>query len=144
MQNIVHCTIFKSIKNEACLRIFKVKIFARFTKKAGLSDGDLVKAIEQAEKGLIDADLGGGLIKQRVSRKGQGKSGGFRTIIAFRTKAKAFFLHGFAKNEFDNIENNELESLKNLAKAWFKANDQEIRQAILRGLLEEVHEKKIK
>ena len=43
-----------------------------------------VAAIETAGRGLIDADLGGGLIKQRVARPGQGKRGGFRMMIAFR------------------------------------------------------------
>lgn len=120
------------------MRVFKVKVFARFAKKAGISDQALVKALNQVENGLIDVDLGGGLIKQRVSREGQGKSGGFRTIIAYKIKTRAFFLHGFAKNDLDNIDDDQLETLKDLAKAWIKANNQELEKAILKGVLEEV------
>ena len=80
------------------MRIFKTKALARFTKKEGIADEALVAAVESAKRGLIDADLGGGLIKQRVARSGQGKRGGFRMLIAFRTDL-AVFLFGFAKNE---------------------------------------------
>jgi putative transcriptional regulator len=71
----------------------------------------LREAIELAEKGLIDADLGGGLIKQRVARQGQGRSGGNRMIVGYRVKDRAVILLGFAKNERENIEENELLSL---------------------------------
>ena len=81
------------------MRIFKNKAFMRFGKKAGIGDALLYEAIRDAERGLIAADLGGGVIKQRIARLGQGKSGGFRTLIVFRTGARAFFVHGFAKNE---------------------------------------------
>jgi hypothetical protein len=92
---------------------------------------------------LIDVDLGGGLIKQRVSREGQGKSGGFRTIIAYKIKNRAFFLHGFAKSDLDNIDDDQLETLKDLAKSWMKVNNQDLEKAILAGVLEEVkYEKK--
>ena len=71
----------------------------RFAVKAGISDVSLCKVIRDAERGLIAADLGSGVIKQRIARPGEGKSGGFRTLIVFRTGARAFFIHGFAKNE---------------------------------------------
>jgi hypothetical protein len=67
-----------------------------------------------AERGLIDADLGGGVIKQRVAREGEGKSGGFRTMILFKTGTRAFFVHGFAKNKMDNISDNDLVLLRRL------------------------------
>ena len=86
------------------MRIFKVKTFARFSRKEGLPDASLGEAVADAERGLIDADLGGGLIKQRVARSGGGKSGGFRTVIAFRSKERAIFLFGFAKNDLDNTK----------------------------------------
>jgi hypothetical protein len=68
------------------------------------------------EQGLIDADLGGHVYKKRVGIKGRGKSGGVRTLIAFQLEERAFFMYGFAKNKRDNIEDNELEALKLLAK----------------------------
>lgn len=73
------------------------------------------RAVRDAERGLIAADPGGGAIKQRIARPGQGKSGGFRTLIVFRAGAQAIFVHGFAKNEKDNIGREELPALKRLA-----------------------------
>jgi hypothetical protein len=66
------------------VRIFKNKPFMRFAKKAGIGDAVLCESIRDAERGLIAAELGGGVIKQRIARSGQGKSGGFRTLIVFR------------------------------------------------------------
>jgi hypothetical protein len=66
-------------------------------------DDRLCEAVERAESGLIDANLGGGLIKQRVARLGQGRSGGYRAVVAYRRLGRAVFLYGFAKNERDNI-----------------------------------------
>jgi len=97
------------------VRIFKNKAFIRFAKKAGIGDAALCAAIRDAERGLMAADLGGGVIKQRIARHGQGKSGGFRTLIVFRAGTRAFFVHGFAKNEKDNIEREDLAALKRLA-----------------------------
>lgn len=79
------------------MRVYKTKWFARFAKRERISDEALCEAIERAEQGLIDADLGGGLIKQRVARLGGGKSGGYRTIVAYRAKNVAIFLSAFAK-----------------------------------------------
>ena len=93
------------------MRIFKNKAFMRFAKKAGLDDSTLSKSIQDAARGLVAADLGGGVVKQRIARPGQGKSGGFRTLIVFRAGARAFFVHGFAKNEKDNIESEDLAAL---------------------------------
>jgi hypothetical protein len=75
----------------------------------------LREAIERAERGTIDADLGGGLIKQRVARQGQGRSGGYRMMIAYRAKDRAVFLFGFAKNERENISTDELLFLRKVA-----------------------------
>ena len=74
------------------MRIFKNAWFERFARKQNISDKAMAQAIERAEQGLIDADLGGGVIKQRVARPGQGKSGGFRTVILYRTTERAFFV----------------------------------------------------
>lgn len=94
------------------MRIFKNKAFTRFAKKSGIDDASLCKAIRDSERGLLDADLGGGVIKQRVTRIGSGKSGGFRTLILFRIGILAFFVHGFAKNEQANIDDDELVALR--------------------------------
>lgn len=76
-----------------------------------MTDVSLIEAITRAERGLVDADLGHGLIKQRIARAGGGKSGGFRTIIAYRQGDRAVFLYGFAKNEHDNVGVSDLRKL---------------------------------
>ena len=120
------------------MRVFMTKWFARFARREGLGTSSLIEAIERAENDLIDADLGGGLIKQRVARKGKGRSGGYRTIIAFQTRHRAVFLFGFAKNELDNIGPKELVSLRSAGMHWLNANVQSIRNAMDDQSLEEI------
>lgn len=93
-------------------RVFKTKDFARFARKESIVDEALCAAILRAERGLIDADLGGGVIKQRVPRKGQGRSGGYRTLIVFRAATMSVFMFGFAKSDMDNIDDDDLQSLR--------------------------------
>lgn len=127
------------------MRIFKNKTFTRFARKAGIDDASLCKAVRDADQGLLDADLGGGVIKQRVARSGAGKSGGFRTLILFRIGTLAFFVHGFAKNERDNIDVDELAALRKLAADMLNYDDAALRSAQENKTLIEVicHEKTI-
>lgn len=120
------------------VRIREVKALARFTRRQRIADASLCEAVESAQRGLVDADLGGGLIKQRVARHGQGKTGGYRRLIALRSKQRAIFLFGFAKNELDNIDDDQLETLREAAALWLAADAQHIEQAITDGLLIEV------
>jgi hypothetical protein len=125
------------------VRIFRNKSFTRFARKADLDDATLQKAVDDAERGLIDAKLGGGVIKQRVARPGKGKSGGFRTVILYKAHALAFFVHGFAKKDQGNIEDDELAALKLLASEMLSYDDRAIANAVESGTLIEVgrHEK---
>ena len=120
------------------VRTFKTKWFARYARRERITDRSLREAIIRAEKGLIDADLGGNVIKQRVARTGQGRSGGYRMLVAFRFKARAVFLYGFAKNERDNIDSDELATLRDIAAAWLAADSIEIERAIFDGALQEL------
>jgi len=120
------------------MRIFKNKVFDRFARRSGLGDTALCNAIETAERGLIAADLGGGVIKQRIARPGEGKSGGFRTIILFRAQQRAVFVYGFAKNERENIGKQELAEFKKLAALILAYNDREISAALATNALIEV------
>ncbi len=79
------------------MRVFKTKPFRRFTEREDISDADLCEAVARADAGRIDADLGGGVIKQRIARQGAGKSGSFRTIVLFRRHKLAVFVYGFAR-----------------------------------------------
>jgi hypothetical protein len=120
------------------VRTFKSKVFTRFADKAGIPDAALCQAVRDAERGLVGADLGGGVIKQRIARRGQGKSGGFRTLIVFRAGRRAVFVHGFAKNEKDNIEKDELGALKKLAAELLVYDDRTIARVVASGVLVEV------
>jgi len=100
------------------VRVFKAKLFSKFATRERITDASLVEAIDRAVRGLIDADLGGGVIKQRVARPGQGRSGGYRTLIAYRSGEFAVFLFGFAKSDRANIDAEELETLHAIASQW--------------------------
>lgn len=115
------------------MRIFKTKWFARFARKEGVEDAALVAAIRQIEVGRVDADLGGGIVKQRVARRGQGKSGGYRTIIAYRSGDRAVFLHGFAKSDVDNIDTDDLERLKGAAKQMLSWDEAQVAKQLVTG-----------
>ena len=121
------------------MRLFKTKWFMRYARQEKLEDHSLCDAIERAERGLVDVDLGGGIIKQRVARKGQGRSGGYRLLIAYRSGKRAVFLYGFAKSERDNIEADELETLKEIGAAWLDAKKERLEYAIKEGILGEVN-----
>jgi hypothetical protein len=120
------------------LRIFATKVFARFARGERLDDMRLCEAIARAERGLIDAELGGHLIKQRVARPGGGRSGGYRTVIAYRASQRSVFLDGFAKNERDNIDDRELDDLKKLARLYLTYSDRQIAVALESAELKEV------
>jgi hypothetical protein len=121
------------------MHVFKNKSFARFARKNEVSDADLCKAIRDANNGLIAADLGGGVIQQRLARKGSGKSGGFRTLILFRAGERAIFVHGFAKSEVENIRPDELAALKKLAAKMLAYRREEMEMATASGTLMEVN-----
>lgn len=120
------------------MRVYKVKGFARFQRRERIADKALAKAVRSAEDGLVDADLGGGLIKQRVARSGHGKSGGYRTVIAYRHGDLAIFLLGFAKNERANIDDDELEDLRGQARTFLSLSADQIAAAISADELAEV------
>lgn len=120
------------------MRIFKTKWFARFARRERIGDERLIEAIERAERGLVDANLGGHVLKQRVARIGQGRSGGYRILIAYRRGDRAVFLYGFAKNERENIDGDELATLQEIASGWLNAPDGPLGRSLADGLLYEV------
>ena len=120
------------------MRVFKTKFFARFAKKENISDLSLSEAVSRVNRGLIDADLGGGVIKQRVARPGEGKSGGYRTLLAFRSNCHVFFVYGFAKNQRENISVRELAELRKTALLLFGLDAAGLASELNRRELEEV------
>jgi hypothetical protein len=120
------------------MQILKTRWFARFARREGLSERSLHEAIKRAEQDLVDADLGGGLIKQRVARQGQGRSGGYRTIIAFRMGHRAVFIFGLAKNDRESFTEDELEAAREIGRIWLPASDEQIAHGKSDGQLIEV------
>ena len=89
-------------------RILKTRTFNRWLRKTLLTDTALLKAIDEMEQGLVDADLGGNIYKKRVALPGRGKSGSTRTLIATNRQNRWFFMFGFEKNDKENITQAEL------------------------------------
>lgn len=119
-------------------RVFKTKWFQKFARKERIEDSALLDVVTRAEKGLIDANLGGGVIKQRLARPGQGKSGGYRTIIVFRSGERAVFMYGFAKSAMANTGTEEEKEFKEAAKHILALTDGQIEALLRQGEFVEV------
>lgn len=120
------------------VKIYKSKWFVRFAKRARIADEKLREAIANAEKGLIDADYGDGLIKQRIARPGEGKSGGYRSIILFKKGERSFFIYGFAKSDQGNIDKSDERDFKELAAVLLNASDEHLVNLVENGKFQEV------
>lgn len=120
-------------------RIFKTKWFQRFARNQGIEDAALVEAVARAEKGQIDANLGGGVIKQRIARPGEGRSGGYRTIVLFRPGDRAVFMYGFAKSARANVRADEVKQFKEAAQHIFALTEAQLQELVRRGDFAEVN-----
>lgn len=107
-------------------------------RKSGLADPALLEAVNEMEQGLIDADLGGGVVKKRVALRGQGKRGGARMIVGTRMADRWFFLYGFAKNERSNVDRDELKMFQEVAKELLEFDIRQLRVALAAGEIVEV------
>lgn len=120
------------------MRVFQSAWFERFVRKEKISAEALWEAIERAERGQIDADLGGGVIKQRIARPGGGKSRGYRSLVLYRKDDKAFFVFGFPKSEQGNIREDEEIQFKKMAKEVLALTDEQLHLLICKGQFEEL------
>ncbi|MDQ4061887.1 MAG: type II toxin-antitoxin system RelE/ParE family toxin [Pseudomonadota bacterium] len=120
------------------MRIFKNAWFQRFARKERIADAVLCDAADRAERGQVDADLGSGVLKQRVARPGSGKSGGYRTILFFRAGDRAVFVYGFAKSDRDNIDEDEEAAFKRAAKEVLALSEAQLNALVRRGRFVEV------
>lgn len=120
------------------MSVYKTKEFSRFARKADLGSAELLDAAKAVASGRWDADLGGGVFKQRIAREGGGKSGGYRTIILFKVGGHSFFVHGFAKNEKANVTPRELKALKALAATFLGLDAEALEKASAAGEIAEV------
>ena len=120
------------------MKVFKNAWFGRFARRERIRADALWDAVARAEKGQIDADLGGGVIKQRIARPGEGRSKGYRSIILFRKGEKSFFVYGFAKSELGNIREDEAAEFKKMAKHVLSLTDAQLNELVANGQFEEV------
>jgi len=120
------------------MQAFKTRTFAKWANGTGLDDDALAMALAEMDRGLIDARLGGEVVKKRLALRGRGKRGGVRTLVAFRQDEKAFFIFGFAKNDRANISNDELRALKFLAKELLNYSATSLTKALQTGELIEI------
>ena len=120
------------------MRTFKTKPFARFARRESIGDRALCEAVERIANGLVDADLGGGVIKQRIARPGRGRSGGVRTILVLHRGKCAFFVHGFAKSDRENLRRNELRALRALADEILGLDGPGLEAMLANGTISEV------
>lgn len=119
-------------------RVFKTRHFARWMRKTELTDAGLCQAVEEMVAGLIDADLDGGVVKKRVGLAGRGKRGGARTLIATNKGDRWFFVYGFEKNERANIDDEELEALRDLAADLLARPARQLDESVADGTLQEI------
>ena len=115
------------------MRIFKTTWFTRFAAKEGITDGELRELVDQLEAGEADADLGGGVYKMRLARPGEGKSGGYRIIVFFRSEERTFYEYCFAKSKRSNISRKMLKTYKDTAKRYLSMTPDQLREEIRKG-----------
>jgi hypothetical protein len=121
-------------------RVFKYTRFSRFASKEGITDHELLKAVDQLEAEQADANLGGDVYKVRIARPGEGKSGGHRVIVYFRNEFRTFFSYGFSKNDRGNISEKELKAFKKDAKKRLSFTDVQIEEHLRNGSIIEIIE----
>lgn len=119
-------------------RVFKTRHFSRWLRKSEVTDAVLCAAVDEMQAGLIDAELGGDVVKKRVALPGRGKRGGARTLVATRKGSRWFFVFGFEKNERANITPTELEALQTLASALLEMSSAQLDTAVEDGTLQEI------
>src|SRR5690606_381800 len=119
-------------------RVFRTRHFTRRMRKTGLSDAALLAAVVEMARGLIDADLGGGVVKKRVALPGRGKRGSTRTIVATNKGSRWFFVYGYEKNEQANLSRAELEALQKLAADLLRMSMAQLDRAVEDGALQEI------
>jgi hypothetical protein len=112
------------------MRVFKIREFEKECRRLGVDETMIGKALDQVLAGKIDAFLGGEVIKQRVARTGQGKSGGFRTFLLFRANHRCVFMHVFAKNEKENVGEHALREYRQAAKLFLGFDDSVVNKMV--------------
>ncbi len=121
-------------------RVFKTRYFSRWMRKTSLSEQALCLAVREMAAGLIDADLGGGIVKKRVPLPGRGKSGSTRTLVATNRGTRWFFLFGFEKSDRANVSDRELSALKAIATDLLRLTPNQLDESLQNNTLQEIYD----
>jgi len=121
------------------VRVFKNTWFTRFADKEGITDGELLEIVEQLEADQADANLGGGVYKVRAARQGEGKSGGYRVIVFFKSEERTFYVYGFAKSDKSNINREQLRDFKRTAKVVLHLAEKQLDDILKAGNYLEIY-----
>lgn len=127
-------------QNDDEIFVYKNKSFARFARKARITDAQLWEAVQLANDGLIDADLGNCVIKQRIARTGEGKSGGSRSIILFRRNKRAVYVYGFEKKDLANIKASDVVAFRELAAVVLGYTEAEMTRFVKNGVFSKIQQ----
>lgn len=124
------------------MRIFAIKPFHRWAQNSDLTGNLLRNAVNEVEKGIVDANLGGNLYKKRIATKGRGKSGSVRTLLVHAAGERTFFMFGFEKTDQANISQKEEKALKVLGKEYLKFDDAKLTTLLKEKAIFEITEGK--
>jgi hypothetical protein len=119
-------------------RVFMTRQFSRWMRKTELTESALCLAVTEMSNGLIDADMGGGVLKKRVAMPGRGKSGSARTLLATNRASRWFFVFGFEKNERANVTGKEVEALQQLATDLLRLSPSQLDEHVGSDALKEI------
>jgi len=120
------------------VRVFKTRVFVRMMRKLDLTDAALCGAVQEMIQGLVDADLGGGVLKKRVALPGRGKRGSTRTLLASNRGNRWFFLFGYEKNVRASVTTAERDALQLLAVDLLGMPTAALDRAVVQGELQEI------
>ena len=120
------------------VRVFKDLEFDDWARRDGPTDRMPCEAAGEIEKGIVDARLGGFLLKKRVAAPGRGKRSGYRTILAHRQGDRLVFLHGYAKNEKNDITKKEKSALLKLGGVYMGYDEARLSRMVAKGLIVEI------
>ena len=119
------------------MRVFKNAWFSQFADKEGITDSELKEMGNLLQEGQSDADLGGGVFKMRLARPGEGKSGGYRVIVFYKSRNRTFYAYGFTKAGMDNINEKQLRDFKRMAKIFFEYTESQLDEQVKSGIFME-------
>ena len=112
------------------MHVYLTRAFHRDAEREGVTDDDCLEAMRKAERGLIDASLGGGLIKQRIATGNRGAAKGSRAVVFYKRGEVAVFLHVFQKSRKANLSKSELTEYLKLARFLAALTEANLRELV--------------